>query len=287
MNHALLSTFDRALDQPVWNRILMLALLSGACGALLYFLLLSSSLQQRQEGQQQNADLQQAILQQQTNLLTQPALAVLLQQQRPLLASREFQPITLLEQITAPLRESKSILVKWLPEESGVSPPQDEPEAERGSLSVKASFNDLMRLMSELADGPNSPSLDQLNLQAGSGQLDVRFSLTAESFKPKALTGMKSWENIVRDPFAAATSASCPDPVHSFKGVLLAGIIGSGEQRQGWLMWPGAGWQKASPGWRDGASGWQVDAVTPGSVLFDLDHPPCATQRFKLQLGSQ
>lgn len=287
MNNALLSAFDRALDQPVWNRILMLAVLSAGCCALLYFFLLSAVLQQRQAGRQQNAGLQQAILQQQKTLLTQPALAVLLQQQRPLVAGRERQPVALLEQMTAPLRESKSTLVKWLPAEGGVSSLQGEPEVEQGNLSVKASFNDVMRLMSQLADGPNSPSLDQLSLRAGDGHLDVRFYLSAESVKPKVLTTDKDREGIVRDPFTPAKSASCPDPAHSFKGVLLGGIIGSSGQRQSWLRWPDAGWQKASPGWRDGASGWRVDTVTPASVLFELDHPPCVIQQFKLQFGGQ
>lgn len=287
MNNALLSTFGRALDQPVWNRILMLVVLSMGCGALLYFLLLSAPLQQRQAGRQHNADLQQAVLQQRKALLMQPALAVLLQQQRLFAASREPQPVALLEQITVPLRESKSTLVKWLPAERGASSLQEEPEVEQGSLSVKASFYDVLRLMSQLAEGPNSPSWDQLSLQAGDGHLDVRLYLTAESVKPKTLTENLRHEHGVRDPFASAKTAVCPDPVHSFKGVLLAGIIGSGGQRQSWLMWPSAGWQKASTGWRDGATGWQVESITPGSVLFDLDHPPCATQRFTLQLGGR
>lgn len=287
MNQALLSAFDHALEQPVWNRILMLLLLGGACGGLLYFFLLSAALQQRQEARQQHADLQQAVLQQQKTLLTQPALAVLLQQQRPLLASSEQQPVALLEQIAAPLRESKSTLVQWQPAELGVSHQPDKPSAEQGSLSVKASFEALMALMRQLADSPNAPSWHQLSLRAAGGQLEARFDLTAERLRPELLTGHKKSESWVRDPFAPTQSASCPDPAHSFKGVLLGGIIGSGDQRKSWLMWPGVGWQKASAGWRDAASGWRVNDVTPRGVLFDLDQPPCAAQQFTLQLGHQ
>ena len=287
MNQALLSAFDHALEQPVWNRILMLLLLGGACCGLLYFFLLSAALQQRQEARQQSADLQQGVLQQQKTLLTQPALAVLLQQLKPLVASSEQQPVALLEQIAAPLRESKSTLVQWQPAERGVSHQPDKPSAEQGSLSVKASFEALMELMRQLADNPNAPSWHQLSLRAVGGQLEARFDLTAERLRPKLLAEHKKSESGVRDPFAPTQSASCPDPAHSFKGVLLGGIIGSGDQRKSWLMWPGVGWQKASTGWRDAASGWRVDLVTPREVLFDLDQPPCAAQQFTLQLGRQ
>jgi hypothetical protein len=287
MNQALLSAFDHALDQPVWNRILMLLLLGGACCGVLYFFLLSAALQQRQEAHQQSADLQQAALQQQKTLLTQPALAVLLQQLKPLVASSEQQPVALLEQIAAPLRESKSTLVQWQPAERGVSLQPDKPSAEQGSLSVKASFEALMVLMRQLADSPNAPSWHQLSLRAVGGQLEARFDLTAERLRPKLLAEHKKSKSGVRDPFAPTQSASCPDPIHSFKGVLLGGIIGSGDQRKSWLMWPGAGWQKTSTGWRDAATGWRVDAVTPREVLFDLDQPPCAAQQFSLQLGRQ
>lgn len=287
MNQALLSAFDHALDQPVWNRILMLLLLGGACGGLLYFFLLSAALQQRQEARQQSADVQQAVLQQQKALLTQPALAVLLQQLKPLVASSEQQPVALLEQIAAPLRESKSTLVQWQPAERGVSLQSDKPSEEQGSLSVKARFEAFMVLMRQLADSPNAPSWHQLSLRTVGGQLEARFDLTAERLRPELLRENKKSESSARDPFAPTQSASCPDPIHSFKGVLLGGIIGSGDQRKSWLMWPGAGWQKASTGWRDAATGWRVNDVTPRGVLFDLDQPPCAAQQFSLQLGRQ
>lgn len=282
MSNAFVSAVDRLLDQPAWQRLLLLALFSAGCGVLLYLLLLSSGLQQQRQGRQKNADLQQKIFQQQKTLIMQPALAVLLQQQS-LLISRQDRAKVLLEQITTPLRESKSTLVKWLPTASDPA----SSAVEQGSLSVRADFNGLLTLMRQLIDSPGSPTFSQLSLQAAHASLDVQLMLTAEALKPMNFATVAGFARIERDPFLAAKIAPCPDPTRSFKDVVLGGVMGNAEQLHGWLRWPGTGWQKVSPGWRDSASGWQVDSVERGWVIFDLDHPNCDRQIFKLRLNDQ
>jgi len=286
MNPTLSTLLDRGLEQPCLQRALMLLSAAGCVCVSLYFLLLRTPIQLQQEAQRQSRELTSSIKQQQRTLLLQPSLAQWLQQLSVLSAQRETRA-PLLDKVSEPLRVSKSTLVQWQPAVGTHPEVSNEPAIERANLMLTSDFNGLILLMRALLTDRAAPALSQLAVKTQNTGLDVRLSLMSETLLAQVPDSLKASVQITRDPFSRAAVANCPDSRRDFSDVVLGGVIGNSEQRQGWILWPGLGWQKASVGWRDERSGWQIGAVEKTQLVFSLNQPPCMAQQYRLGLPPQ
>lgn len=286
MNTTFSTLLDSALERPGWQRGLMLIFAAGCVCALLYFLLLRPPIGQQQDAQRQNAELNLSVKQQQSSLLLQPSLAELSRQLGALSTQSEAR-ILLLDNVSAPLRLSKSTLVQWQPVESPHVEATNMPKIERANLRLTSDFKGLMVLMQALLADRAAPALSQLDVKAQNSGLDAQLSLMSEGLFAQVPDAPGAIAEVTRDPFSRAAVVNCPDSHRDFTDVVLGGVIGNNEQRQGWVLWPGLGWQKVSKGWRDEQSGWQIGAVEKTQLVFDLNQPPCMAQQYRLGLLPQ
>jgi len=282
MKTAFSRAFTQMMERPVWQQWGMQ--ISGVLTllGLLYFLMLKTPLQQLQQEQQRAAILRESVSGQQRRLLTQPSLAALLRQQATF-ASGKTVNVTLMEKIAGPLRQSASTLVQWQPEQHvpvGAGGVKDE----RGRLTLQSDFKGLLSLMGGLLDDPAAPFFSQLQLHAEKSFLNITFSLAAENITSAAFLPLLAADAVGRDPFSSMANSACSDTHDAFSEVILGGVVGDTEHHQGWVLWPGRGWQKVAVGWRDELSGWQAVAVESAQISFDLQQPPCAARQHTLAL---
>lgn len=286
MTHVFSARFNQALERPGWQWGVMLSLGCGCLCVSLYFLMLRTPLQQQSDEKRQGIELQLNVQQQMRALLLQPPLADILRQHSVWRAQVE-ERIPLLDTLSEPLRVSKSTLLQWQPLKQGTTGVINSEVMEKGELTLTSDFSGLLVLLRNLLAGPAAPALSELELNAQDGVLDVRFSLAAEERRVQVMPAFEPSGDVVRDPFSAAAVASCPDVSGTLSDVVLGGVIGHSEQWQGWMLWPGLGWQKAAVGWRDEQTGWEVGAVESAQVIFDLHQPSCVVQQHRLSLYRQ
>lgn len=278
--------FGRMMERPLWQQW-ALWIAGGLCLlSLLYLMMLKTPLQQRQQGLQDAVVLRKSIADQQRDLLVQPSLNGLLQQQA-LVKLNSSAGESLIEKIAGPLRQSAGTLLQWQPETSTLSPVTDIKNEERGSLIFSSDFNGLLALLRELLNDPAAPVVRQLQLQAEKSLLHITLSLAAEPFYSPTFATLSVADSVNRDPFSAQDIDACPDNADIFRDVILGGVISDAQHQQGWMLWPGRGWQQAAVGWRDDHSGWEVVAVENGQIRFNLQRASCAGKQHTLALTRQ
>jgi len=276
--------FSQMMERPRWQQWALL--IAGGLGlfGLLYLAMLKTALQQLEQGQQEADTLQQNVINQQRRLLLQPSLNDLLRE-RALLITDKTTRMPLVDKIAGPLRQSAGTLLQWQPEARAIEPVSGNQHEERGSLTLIADFKGLLVLLRGLLNEPSAPVLGQLQLHTEKPLLHITLSLAAEPLRSSAFTPAPVVEGINRDPFSARDLEVCSENSNVFMNVILGGVIGDGLHQQGWMLWPGRGWQPVKAGWRDDSSGWQVAAVENRLVMFNLLRPPCAEKQHMLALA--
>ncbi|GBU12327.1 hypothetical protein AwEntero_09280 [Enterobacterales bacterium] len=280
MINALSLAFSQMIERPRWQQWALCMVGALSLLSVLYFMMLKSPLQQLQQGLQDAETLRKNLSGQQHRLLIQPSLNELLQQQAHL-KPLSFAGATLVEKIAEPLRQSAGTLLHWQPEAASVE------NEERGTLTFQSDFRGLLGLLKALLDDPVAPVVRQLQLRGEKSLLHITLSLVEEPFYSPTFVAFSTVFGGDRDPFSAKDIEVCSDNADTFRDVILGGIISDTEHQQGWMLWPGRGWQPAEVGWRDVQSGWQIVAVGNEQVGFNLRRAPCAEKQHWLMLSRQ
>src|SRR5471030_101589 len=272
--------FSQMMQRPRWQQWALWI----ACGlgllSLLYFMMLKAPRQQLQQGLQDAEALQKGLSAQQRSLLEQPSLNELLQQQallKPVSAAGK----NVVDKIAGPLRQSTGTLLQWEPEAGGGE------NEERGTLTFRSDFKGVMVLLTELLNDPAAPVVRQLQLRVEKPLLHITLALAEEPFYSPIFSALSTDVGVNRDPFSVQDIEVCSDNANSLRDVTLGGMISDAEHQQGWMLWPGRGWQPAEVGWRDDQSGWQVVAVGNGQITFNLQRAPCAEKQHTLMFSRQ
>lgn len=272
--------FSQMMERPRWQQWALWIAGGLTLWFLLYLTMLKAPIRELQQGLQDAEALQKSLSAQQRSLLEQPSLNELLQQ-LALLKPVSSAGITLVDKIAGPLHRSAGTLLQWQPEAGGVE------NEERGTLTFRSDFKGVLALLTGLLNDPAAPVVRQLQLRAEKPLLHITLALAEEPFYSPIFSALSTAEGVERDPFSAQDIEDCSDNANTLRDVTLGGMISDTEHQQGWMLWPGRGWQPAEVGWRDDQSGWQVVAVGNGQITFNLQREPCAEKQHSLTLSRQ
>lgn len=272
--------FSQMMERPRWQQWVLWIAGGLTLVCLLYLTMLKAPLRQLQQGLQDAEVLQKSLSAQQRSLLEQPSLNELLQQQA-LLKPVSSAGVTLVDKIAGPLRQSAGTLLQWQPEAGAIE------NEERGTLIFRSDFKGMLGLLTGLLNDPAAPVVRQLQLRAEKPLLHITLALAEEPFYSPFFSPLSTTVGVNRDPFSAQDIEVCAENANPLRDVILGGMISDTEHQQGWILWPGRGWQPAEVGWRDDPSGWQVVAVGNGQITFKLQRAPCAEKQHTLTLSRQ
>ncbi|MFZ4832550.1 hypothetical protein [Rouxiella sp. Mn2063] len=249
----------RWLDKPRWQRVMWMGavLLILCCGA--YWLMIHGLWQEQQRISQDVSQQRLTVITQYRALLLRPVRAEVDEKRQALLMQEKSRP-PLTQQIAAPLAASNARLKQWQPEpavESGLS---------RSALKVQMDYPGLAVFLQKLLAGSSPPSIEQLSLNAISGELDIDMLLSASRYSAQR----PAMPDVVlsRDPFNQRTIEQCLERHDVLSQSLLKGIVGSNTKRTGWLAWPDGSWKKAQAGHSISSTDWLVDSVATDSIVL-------------------
>jgi len=274
MTMLLSERLEPLMENPGWQRVLMLAMSVLVLALMAYLFGLRGMWQQQAELAVQITTAQHVVSQYQIALLRVPSLKDL---EREVQEGRAQQKagLPLAQQFAQPLKDSGARLIRWQPAFGGKTEPQ-------GELGLHLSFHVMTQFLSALLQRPEHPVFSELSLQADDTGLKASVLLT------QVATGVPTdgaiAVNEARDTFAVPGPSPCVGSTPLPEWV-LSGITHAGGQRTGWLLSPDGLWSKVESGSLIGTPQWTVDVPDAPQIELMLNDVRCGVQRQIIPLG--
>jgi len=285
-NKSLLSTLAanpaliRWLDKPQWQLMMWISVALMCLGTGAYWIVIRGLWQEQQQVSQEISGQRHAVITQYRALLLRPVRAQL-DEKRQALLPQEKPLLPLTQQIALPLAASNAKLKQWLPQ------PVVESGSPRSVLKVQMAYPALAVFLQKLLAASTPPFIEQLNLNAASGVLDIDMLLSASGYS--ATWPVVPDVVLSRDPFSQRTVEQCLERHDVLSQSVLKGIVSSDIRRTGWLAWPDGSWKKAQAGQHIAATDWLVDSVMADRIvlirhMLTNEHSACDEQQKVMSL---